>query len=59
MRIALNISYDVTDDSAENEAAADELIRDEAGVFVSSLRSRLEAAGINITSFDVQETAEP
>jgi hypothetical protein len=58
MKIAMNITYDVTDDSAENEAIADELIRDEAGVFVSALRSRLEAAGIRITSFDVNETAE-
>jgi hypothetical protein len=53
------LEYDLTDPDPEQERIGMEIMRDEANAFVESLRAALDAAGLDIKKFDVQDREEP
>jgi hypothetical protein len=55
MRINLEVRFDVQEDDPGNEELAREIVRFEADRFASTVRDRLEARGMAIDSFSVEQ----
>ena len=55
MKLTMSINYEVQDTDAEAEAILEEIVADEARVFVETVRRRLAEAGVTDLTMDMSE----
>lgn len=57
MRLRLTINYEVTEAAPDAEEILEEIVAEEANIFVASVRRRLAEAGVRDISMEMSERA--